>query len=115
MCRDKRRCDPDSLPLPFSFALLLLLGQMGDRDDALALRDLEEHDPLSLASGDADIMDRAADQLPAIGHQHDLVLVLNGEGSDHIAIALGALDIRDALPAAAGDAVVIGRGALAVA
>ena len=60
-------------------------------------------------------MDRAADQLAAVGHQHDLVLVLDREGGDDITVALGARDIGDALPAPVGDAVFIGRGALAIA
>src|SRR5262245_25436547 len=92
-----------------------LLGEPGDGDDALALLHLEQRDALGLAAGDADVVHRAADELPAIGHQHDLIAVGDGERRDDLAVALGDVHVGDALPAAAGDAVLIGRGALAIA
>jgi hypothetical protein len=56
-----------------------------------------------------------ADELAAVGHQHDLVAVLDGEGGDELAVALVHRHGDDALAAAARDPVLEGRGALAVA
>ena len=60
---------------------------------------------------------RHADQPPGIGHQHDVV-ALRAPGSvatTAVPVARGERDVGDALAAAAGDAVFIGRGALAEA
>ena len=68
--------------------------------------------------------DRAADELAAVGHQHDLVGLLDRERGDQPADlvrssrALLAFPDRhrdDAFAAAAGDPVLVGRRALAVA
>ena len=50
---------------------------------------LEQRHALGLAAGDADVVHRAADQLPAIGHQHDLVALGHREGRHHLAVAFG--------------------------
>src|SRR5262245_57170984 len=92
-----------------------LVGQADDRDDLLALLHLEQHHALGAAAGDADVVDRAADELAAVGDQHDLVAVAHREGGDDLAVALGHLDAGDAGAAAAGDAVLVGRAALAEA
>jgi hypothetical protein len=44
---------------------------MGDRHDALALGLLKQEHSLRLAPGDVDVMQRAADELAAVGYQHD--------------------------------------------
>ena len=56
-----------------------------------------------------------ADQLAAIGDQHDLVALLDREGRHQPAVAVVDRHGADALAAAAGDAEFVGRGALAVA
>ena len=56
-----------------------------------------------------------ADQLAAVGDQHDLVALLDREGGHQPAVALVDDHGDDAFAAAAGDAVVVGRGALAEA
>src|SRR5271170_4634299 len=55
------------------FGLLTLFRQPFHRGDLLALCGREHDDALRGAAGDADAVDRAADQLPTIGDQHDLV------------------------------------------
>src|SRR3546814_14946282 len=88
------------------------------RDDTLALVDAEERDAAGGAAGDADVVDRAADQLAGVGHQHDLVAERHREGGHHAGLAPAGtrqVEVADALPAAAGQAVLIGRGSLAVA
>src|ERR1700721_3134080 len=49
----------------------------------------EDNDPLGRAAGNADAVDRTADQLPAVGHQHDLVAFLDREGRHQPAVAFG--------------------------
>src|SRR3546814_20789195 len=51
----------------------LFLRQVGDRDDPLAVVDTEERDAAGGAPGDADVVDRAAEQLAGGGHQPDVV------------------------------------------
>src|SRR3954471_4572642 len=96
-----------------------------DRDHLLVLGGVEHDDALGRAPGDADAIDRAADQLPAIGDQHELIGLFHRERGDQRADLLldrlGALLAfpdrhRDqAFAAAIGDAVFVGRRALAVA
>ena len=79
------------------------------RDDPLALADLEDHHPLAAPARDADVVDRAADHHPAIGHQHDLVVVPDREDGDDRIAAAAQIHVVDALSAAPGDPVVVGR------
>src|SRR5262245_55926987 len=92
-----------------------LIAEARDGDDALAPLHLEQGHALGLAAGDADVVHRAADELAAVGHQHDLIAVGDGERRHHLAVALGDVHVGDALPAAAGNAILIGRTALAIA
>ena len=62
-----------------AIAVLALVTDVLDRDDILALCGVEHDDALRRASGDADTVHRAADQLAGIGDQHDLVAVLDRE------------------------------------
>src|SRR4029077_4526764 len=71
----------------------------------------EDHHPLAAASGDADIVDRDADHHGTIGHQHDLIVVPDREDRDDRVLTPAQIHVVDALPAAAGDAVIIGRAA----
>src|SRR6185295_13940749 len=105
--------NPPGLPLPVR--ALALLAQALHRDDALALGGVEHDHALRGAAGDADAVDRAADQLAAVGHQHDLVALLDRERGDDAAVALGHVHRDDAFAATAGRAVLVGRGALAEA
>src|SRR5262249_24058618 len=73
------------------------------------------------AAGDADPLDAGADQLAAIGDQHELVLVLDRERGDELAgflpdaaVALAHVHRNDAFSATTSDAVLERRGALAV-
>src|SRR5215472_6117813 len=95
--------------------LLALFGEPLDRDHALALGGVEHDHALGGAAGDADAVDRTADQLTAIGDQHDLVALLDRERGDDAAVALGHVHRDDAFAAAAGGAVLVGRAALAEA
>src|ERR1700688_5108458 len=93
--------------------LLALLGESLDRRHALAFGGREHDDALGRAAGDADAVDRAADQLAAVGDQHDLVAFLDRERGDDAAVLFGDRHRDDAFAAAAGGAVFVGRGALA--
>src|SRR3984893_1284545 len=81
----------------------------------LALAGREHDDALRRAAGDADAVDRAADQLAAVGDQHDLVAFFDRERRHQAAVLLGDRHGDDAFAAAAGGAVLVGRGALAKA
>ena len=60
-------------------AVLPVVADMLDRHHVLVLGGIEHDDALRRAAGDADVLDGAADQLPLVGHQHDLIAVLHGE------------------------------------
>src|SRR5216684_8088383 len=102
-------------PAALRCAVFRLFADALDRDDALALGGVEHDHPLRRAAGDADAVDRAADELALVGDEHDLVGVLDREGADDLAVLLADRHRDDAFAAAAGDAVLVGRGALAVA
>ena len=67
------------------------------------------------APSDADALDRTADQLSAIGDEHDLVGLLDRERGDERTVALVDHHGDDPFAAAPGDTVLVGRGPLAVA
>src|ERR1700691_3835416 len=92
---------------------LAFLGQPLDRSDALALGGVEHDDALGGAAVNADAVDRAADELPAVGDQHDLVALLDRERADQPPVLLGDRHGDDAFAAAVGSAVLVGRRALA--
>src|SRR5262249_7497912 len=107
------------LPCP---VLLAFLADALDRHYALVVRGVEHDHPLRRAAGDADALDAGADQLAAIGDQHQLVAVLDRERGDQLAglladraVALAHVHRHDAFAAAAGDPVLKGGRALAVA
>ena len=69
-----------------------------------------------LAAGDANLAGWQADQAAAIGHQHHVVGLAHGEaGDDGAAGPGGKANIADALAAAPGNPVFVGRAALAEA
>src|ERR1700734_1241749 len=65
--------------IAIAVAVLGFLADMLDRDHMLVLGGVEYDDALGGAAGDPDALDRAADQLALVGHQHDLVAVLDRE------------------------------------
>ena len=98
---------------------LFLLGDALHGDDllgsvALPLQADEAH-ALRVAADGRDAVDRHADQLAAVGDQHQVVVVGDQAQADHLAVALGGLDGDDALAAAVLGRVVGRRRALAVA
>src|SRR5262249_26693680 len=102
--------------------LLAFFADSLDRDHALAFRGVEHDHALGGAAGDADALDAGADQLPAVGDQHDLVGILDRERGDQLAglaadrtVALAHVHGDDTFAATAGDPVLVGRGTLAVA
>ena len=72
----------------------------------------EYGDALGGAPRSGNALDRAADKLSAIGHEHDLVSVFDREGSDKAAITLIYRHCNDAFSAAPGCTIFIGRGSL---
>src|SRR5690606_33873336 len=93
-------------PIIRAIAIVFVL-QPRDRHHMLAFVDAKQGDALGLAAGDPDVVYRHTDQPPAVGDHHDVMLVFDREGIDHGAVALGRLDIDDALAAAPGDPVFI--------
>ena len=75
----RRYASPRNDALVPVLAVLAVLADVLDRDDVLVLGGVEHDDALGRAAGDADAFDRAADQLALVGHQHDLVAVLDRE------------------------------------
>src|SRR5262249_34472858 len=99
-----------------SFVLAVsLVAHPLDRHDALALRRVEDDDALGGAARDPNALHGAADQLAAIGDQHDLIRLIDRGGSAGRTVALIDHHRGDALAAALGDPELIGRGALSVA
>jgi hypothetical protein len=63
-------------PLPaVALGGLAFLAQVLDRDHALLVRRVEHDDALRRATRDADVVHVSADELAAIGDQHDLVVL----------------------------------------
>src|SRR5204863_7573930 len=89
-----------------------VVGDALDGDHLLALVGLEDAHALSVACGDAHVVHRAADQLAAVGHQHDLVAVLDREGGDEGAVAIVDDHGGEAFAATPRDPVLVGRRAL---
>src|SRR5262249_37230390 len=102
--------------------LVAFLADALDRDHPLAFRGVEHDHTLGRAPGDADARHPRPDELTAVGHQHELVPVLDRERRDQLpgflpdrAGALAHIHGDDAFSAATGDAAFVGRRALAVA
>src|SRR5215468_5271809 len=79
-----------------------------DGDDLLAFLCLEYAHTLGVASGDAHIVHRHADELARVGNQHDLIAFFHGKRGHQRAVALIHDHGDDAFAATAGDAVVVG-------
>src|SRR5581483_6320211 len=104
---------------------LVFFGDALDRNDLLVFGGIEHDHALRRATGDTDPAHLGANELAGVGDKHDLVGFLDREGRDEPADLLLDLfrallsfpDIHrdDAFAAAAGDPVLVGRGALAVA
>src|SRR5262249_44250477 len=62
--------------------LVAFLADALDRDHPLAFRGVEHDHALGRAPGDADALDARADELAAVGDQHELVPVLDRERGD---------------------------------
>src|SRR6266511_6466334 len=95
--------------------LVAFLADALDRHHLLVFGRVEHDHALRRSSGDADALDAGADELAAIGHQHELVLVLDRERCDQAAGLAGHRHGDDAFATAAGGAVLVGRAALAEA
>src|SRR6185503_1800946 len=100
---------------------LFLLGDALHRDHllglflALRLLQADEAHALRVAADGRDAVDGHADQLAAVGDQHQVVVVGDQAQPDHLAVALGGRGGDDALAAAVLGRVVGRRRALAVA
>src|SRR5262249_53119933 len=91
------------------------VGNPGDRNHAVAVLDAQQGDALGFAPGDADVAHVGADELAAVGDQHDLVARRDRERRHDVAVARRHVDVGDARAAAAGGAVLVGRAPLAEA
>src|SRR4029077_21132811 len=87
---------------------------MLDGDEVLVLGGIEHDDALGRTAGNADVLDRTADQLALVGHQYDLVAILDRERCHQFAVALVHRHRDDAFAAAAGGAVFERGRALAI-
>src|SRR6195256_1209014 len=102
-----------SIAVAFSVASIVLADAHGG-DHALALAHIDDAHAARGASRDANSVHRTADQRATIGHQHDLVAVLHREGRHDLAASRHVHQL-DALAAATGHSIFVGRGALAEA
>src|ERR1700686_4771427 len=103
-------------PLPaVPIAVFSVLADVLDRHHMLVLGGIEHDHALSRAAGNPDALDRTADQLALVGHQHDLVGVLDRERRHQLAVAAVHRHRHDALAAAPGGPVFERGRALAVA
>src|SRR5437879_4579630 len=97
----------------------IVLANANRRHDAFALTDIDDAHTAGGAAGDADAIDRAADQRAAVGDQHDLVALQHREGGHDLATPClaGSPEAHQlhALAAASGHPVLVSRGALAEA
>src|SRR6202042_310759 len=96
-----------------SIAVFGVFADVLDRHHMLVFGGVEHDDALGRAAGDADALDRAAYQLGLVGHQHDLVTVLDRERRHQLAVAAVHRHRDDALAAAPGGPVFERRRALA--
>src|SRR5882724_362818 len=62
-----------------AIAVFSFFADVLDRHYMLVLGGIEHDDALGRAARDPDALDRTADQLTLVGHQHDLVRVLDRE------------------------------------
>src|SRR5262245_58402363 len=92
----------------------IVLADAHRRHHALALADIDDAYAAGGASRNANSIHRTADQGAAVGHQHDLVVAEHGERRHDGAAPRHAHQL-DALAAAAGHPILVGRGALAEA
>ena len=81
----------------------------------LILVDPEDHHALGVATGDADVADRGADDLALVGNEHQRLARGDREAGDDAAVAVRGDDVGNPLTAAVGAAIFIGRTALAIA
>src|SRR5512146_3309906 len=95
--------------------VLVALIDASDTDDVLVLGDAEDGHALSIAAHDPDVADRGADHLALVGDEHELLAGMRREAGDDAAITLGRVDVRDALAASVGAAVLVSGRTLAVA
>src|SRR6185312_11980612 len=107
---------------PLTAVIVAFFADPLDRDHALAFRGIEHDHALGRTPDNADAFDAGADELAAVGDEHELIPVLHRERSDQLAglfpdraIALADVHGDDAFAASAGDAIFVGRRALAVA
>src|ERR1700760_2877250 len=96
--------------LTIAVAVRVILADADRRYNALALTDIDDAYAARRPSRDADSVDRTADQRSAVGDQHQLVALAHRKCRDDLA-AIGHAHQLDAFAAAAGDAVLVGRGA----
>ena len=84
----------------------LVLGELGQAADGVALVDADQADALGVAADQAHVGDRGADQDAAGGREHHLVVVGHlGDGDDR-AVAVARLDVDQPLAAAVLRAVL---------
>src|SRR5260370_27196214 len=80
-----------------SIPVLGVLADVLDRHHMLVLGGVENDDALGRAAGNPDALDRTADQLTLVGHQHALVAVLDRERGPQLAVPIVHRHRNDAL------------------
>ena len=93
-----------------------VLDHREDAGHVFAGDDAEQRHAHRLPPGDAHLVGRHPDQPSGVGHQHHVIAGTHREGRNHRgAITRRQGDVGNPLPAAAGDAVLVGRRPLAEA
>src|SRR5260221_1051296 len=98
----------DLAAISVAVAVFGILADMLDGHHMLVLGGVEHDDALGRPASDPDALDWAADQLTLVGHQHDLVRLLDREGCYQLAVPAIDGNRHDAFSAAAGGSVFVG-------
>src|SRR5258708_6285834 len=100
--------DLAAISVAVAVAVFGILADMLDGHHVLVIGGVEHDDALGRPAGDPDALDRAADQFTLVGHQHDLVTLLDRAGCSQLAVAAIDGHRHDAFAAAAGGSVFVG-------
>src|ERR687897_983684 len=88
---------------------ICLFRNMLHRHDMLVFRGVEDRHPLRGTDGDADVANRAADELATVRYQHDFIALPDRERGHEIAVALVDDHGDDSLSSPPGHPVLVGR------
>src|ERR1700754_225162 len=75
-----------AVPVPVPVSVLSLFRNVFNRHHVFVVRSIEHDHALRRTARDADVLDWTTDELPLVGHQHDLVAVFHRERGYQLAV-----------------------------